>query len=48
MEVAVLLASSVTIELLAWWLRQPHPFPAKRVAEILDRVIIGPMVEGKL
>jgi len=39
---ATILAVSVTIELLTWWLRQAEPLPAADVAEILDRIAISP------
>ena len=39
---ATMLAVSVTIELLTWWLRQAAPLPAAEVAEILDRIAISP------
>lgn len=39
---ATILAVSVTIELLTWWLRQAAPLPAAEVAEILDRIAISP------
>lgn len=45
-DVGVILAATVIIELLTWWLRQPDPLPTERVAEIMDRVMIGPAVHG--
>jgi AcrR family transcriptional regulator len=45
-DLGVVLAVSVTVELMTWWLRQPDPLPAARIAEILDRVAISP-AEGK-
>ncbi|MFT4045754.1 MAG: helix-turn-helix domain-containing protein [Solimonas sp.] len=39
-ELAAALSVAVILELLSWWLRQPAPWPASRVAEVLyDRVI---------
>lgn len=45
-DIGTILSVSVTVELLAWWLRQSDPLPASRIAEILDRVMIGPTVHG--
>ncbi len=40
MDLGNALAVAVILELLSWWLRQPLPWPADRVAEIMyDRVI---------
>jgi AcrR family transcriptional regulator len=35
---------SGTVEILAWWLRQPADFPVERVAEFLDRLVLIPSV----
>ena len=45
-EVGINLAVSGTIELLAWWLRQPDPVPMEHVASILDRVVVSPLVKA--
>jgi AcrR family transcriptional regulator len=37
-------ASSAIIEMLAWWLRQSRPIPVQRLAELMDRLVIGPLV----
>lgn len=42
-EVGITLVASGTIELLAWWLRQKRPLPAKKVAVIYERAIIAPI-----
>jgi AcrR family transcriptional regulator len=40
-------ATSATIELIAWWLRQEEEFAVERIAGILDRLVIAPtMGEG--
>jgi len=41
-DLGVMLAVSVTVELMTWWLRQADPLPAAHIAEILDRVAISP------
>ena len=45
-ELAINLNVCSTIEVLAWWLRQKPPLPAERVAEILERVVIAPIIEA--
>ena len=45
-ELAVTFNVTCTIELLIWWLRQKRPASIERVAEILDRIVIGPTIEG--
>jgi AcrR family transcriptional regulator len=40
-ELGIALAVAVILELLSWWLRQPAPWPASRIAQILhDRAIV--------
>jgi AcrR family transcriptional regulator len=46
-DVGVLLSVGAELDLLVWWLQQPDPMPAERVAEILDRVIVGPTIRGE-
>ena len=43
-EVGVILVTSGTIELLAWWLKQKKPLPAADIAAILDRTIVSPII----
>jgi AcrR family transcriptional regulator len=43
-ELSIILAVSSVVELLAWWLSQAKPMPVKRVAEILDSIVIAPTV----
>jgi AcrR family transcriptional regulator len=38
---------SATVEILAWWLRQPEDYPIERVAEFLDRLVITPTVGAR-
>jgi AcrR family transcriptional regulator len=45
-EAAVVIVSSATIELLAWWLRQQKPLSIERIAEIYDRIIVAPVVHS--
>lgn len=46
-EVATLLVVSGTLELLAWWLRQPKPLSIREVAEIHHQVVVMPAISGK-
>lgn len=43
-EVGVILVTSGTIELLAWWLKQKEPVSVETLASIFDRTIISPVV----
>ncbi|CAN7331649.1 TetR/AcrR family transcriptional regulator [Phenylobacterium sp. LjRoot225] len=36
-DLALVLAVTITIQVLDWWLRQAEPWPAARVAEIISR-----------
>lgn len=45
-EVGVVLVSSGTIELLAWWLGQKKPIPVDQVATIYERVLIDPVIKA--
>jgi AcrR family transcriptional regulator len=38
----VVFSVGATVEILAWWLKQKDPPPVKRMAEILDRLVIIP------
>jgi AcrR family transcriptional regulator len=42
-DLGVALAVAVIIELVAWWLRQPEPWSAEQVAEVLDQTVIAPV-----
>jgi AcrR family transcriptional regulator len=40
-------ATSATLEIIAWWLRQEQEFAVEQLAGILDRLVIAPiMAEG--
>lgn len=43
-EVGVILVSSSTIELLAWWLRQEDPITVEHLATIYERIVVSPVV----
>ena len=45
-ELAINLNISSTIEVLTWWLKQKPPLPTERVAEILERAVIAPIIEA--
>jgi hypothetical protein len=42
-ELGTAFSVSAVIEVLAWWLRQPHDVPVEQVAEALDRLAIQPL-----
>ena len=41
-EIRIVCSVSATIEIVAWWLRQDAEFDIARLAEILDRLVVGP------
>jgi AcrR family transcriptional regulator len=41
-DLRVVFSVTGTLEILAWWLRQPEPMAAERMAEILDRMVVAP------
>ncbi|RLP53353.1 MAG: TetR/AcrR family transcriptional regulator [Ketobacter sp.] len=43
-EVGVILVTSGTIELLAWWLKQKNPISVEKLAIIYDRTIVSPVI----
>lgn len=43
-ELGLIFGVSATVEILAWWLRRKPDCPVEKVAEILDRLVIGPTV----
>ena len=43
-DLGVIFGVSATVEILAWWLRQAPDYPAEKVAELLDRLVISPTV----
>jgi AcrR family transcriptional regulator len=45
-DIATILVVSSTIELLSWWLRDRKPLTIEQVAEIHERIIITPTVNG--
>jgi len=45
-EVGILLVASGTIELLAWWLRQPEPIPVGELAKIYEDLVVGPTIRA--
>ncbi len=47
-EAAVVLVASSTIELLAWWLKQKQPLSAAHIAEIYERIVVGPVVTANV
>ncbi len=43
-DLAVVYGTGSTIDLLAWWLAQEQDYPPDRIAEILDKLVIAPLV----
>ena len=43
-DLGTALAVAVIVELLSWWLRQPDPWPAAQLAEIMNRTAIAPLL----
>ncbi len=41
-DLSVVFSVAAVIEILAWWLKQKTPPPVKRMAEIIDRLVITP------
>jgi AcrR family transcriptional regulator len=46
-ELGAIYGVSATVEILAWWLRQPDHFSVERIAEIVDRLVMTPSVGWK-
>lgn len=45
-DLAVVHGTASTIDVLAWWLEQDAEIPSDRIAEILNRLVIAPLVGG--
>lgn len=43
-DLAVVHGTAATIDVLSWWLEQDAGFPADRIADILNRLVIEPLV----
>lgn len=43
-DLKIIYGVSATVEILAWWLQRRHDFTIEQVAEILDRLVIAPMI----
>ena len=43
-ELGAIYGVSATVEILAWWLKQPEDFSVERIAEIVDRLVMTPSV----
>ena len=46
MDCGIVLIVSGTIELIDWWLRSKKPLSVERVAEILDEVVVSPILKA--
>jgi AcrR family transcriptional regulator len=47
-ELGAIYGVSATVEILAWWLRQPENFSVERIAEIVDRLVMTPSVGSNM
>lgn len=45
-ELGVILVTSGTIELLAWWLKQKDPIPVEQLAAIYNQTVVNPVVSS--
>lgn len=45
-EVGVLLVASGTIELLAWWLRQPRRISVEKLSGIYEELVVAPTIRN--
>ena len=45
-ELAVVFGVSGTVELLTYWLNHPQDFTLERIAELVDRLVIAPVVNA--
>lgn len=45
-DVGAILLVSGTLDLLTWWLRQSKPWPIQRMVEILECVVVAPVIEA--
>jgi AcrR family transcriptional regulator len=45
-DLGTALAIAVIVELLSWWLRQSDPWPAARLADVMNRTAIAPLLGG--
>lgn len=45
-ELGVIHAASSLVLALTWWLSEPAPLPIEQMAEIMDRLIIQPILNG--
>lgn len=44
-DLGVILGVSGSVEILSWWLRDRPETPSEQVAELLDRLVIGPALD---
>jgi AcrR family transcriptional regulator len=47
LELANIVGVSATVEILAWWLQRDRRVTVKRIARILDRLVISPFVKPR-
>jgi AcrR family transcriptional regulator len=43
-ELKVVFSTSASVEIIAWWLHQDPDFGIERIAEILDRLVVAPVL----
>jgi predicted kinase len=45
-DLSVVFSVSATVDVLAWWLAQEQPPPIDKMAEILERLVVAPSLQG--
>lgn len=45
-DLPVVYATGATIDVLAWWLAQEVPYPIEEIAQVLDELVITPILRG--
>jgi AcrR family transcriptional regulator len=46
-DLRVVFSVSASIDILAWWLKQPHPPSVGEIAEIIDKLVVIPSISGR-
>jgi hypothetical protein len=45
-DLAVVFGASAVADILAWWLQQGGDFKLEEIADILDRLVIAPILQA--
>lgn len=46
-DLGIFHSTNAIISMLSWWLSQPKPLSVKRIADIMDRLIVRPVLEAE-